>query len=343
MAFLNFWGNYNKPGPGVSKDEAPKAAPIRFFEIFFRKFSKLVQANLIFLIPTAIVLVLAFLLFPGQLIVQIPLGEGASPIQIDLWKRYIMPLPFIFLSPFVAGLTLISRNFAREEHAFVWSDFWSTVKSNWKYFLLNGLIIYLVYVALSFSILYYYNRAALEQLFYMPFWICLVVAIVFLFAQYYLPVIFITFDLKFGAAYRNALIFSVAGLGRNILITVILGGLFFLVYSVIPFIPPTIFTLLILIVFILFSFVSFLINFTVYPVIDRYLIKPYEQMVEDEKNGAQESEGGDSVTEKFSGLFASAPNEDFTSQEESEEKYVYINGKLVKRSEWQAQEDEKDG
>ena len=63
MAFLGLFGNYDKPGPGVSKDEPPKAAPIRFFEIFARKFSKLVQLNLIFIMPTLVALVLMFLIY----------------------------------------------------------------------------------------------------------------------------------------------------------------------------------------------------------------------------------------------------------------------------------------
>ena len=46
MAFLGLFGNYDKPGPGVDKDEPKKAAPVRFFEILWRKLSKLVQLNL---------------------------------------------------------------------------------------------------------------------------------------------------------------------------------------------------------------------------------------------------------------------------------------------------------
>ena len=62
MGFLGLFGNYDKPGPGVNKDEPPKAAPVRFFEILFRKFTKLVQLNLIFIIPTLVALALMFLL-----------------------------------------------------------------------------------------------------------------------------------------------------------------------------------------------------------------------------------------------------------------------------------------
>ena len=223
MAFLGLFGNYDKPGPGVSKDEPPKAAPVRFFEILFRKLSKLIQLNLIFMLPTivACVLMVALYLCPTHFVIQV---SGIT--QMDGWATFVVPLPFVLLSPFCAGLTIVTRNFAREEHAFVWSDFWDAVKDNWKYFLLNGLICYLVYTILGFSVIYYYNMAATEWLYYIPLWFCVVIAVVFLFSQYYLPVMFVTFDLKFTHAYKNALIFTLAGFGRNILLTVILIALF---------------------------------------------------------------------------------------------------------------------
>ena len=112
---------------------------------------------------------------------------GDSYIQLDAWAMYAMPFPLVLLSPFTAGLTFVTRNYAREEHAFVWSDFWENVKGNWKYFLLNGFIVYVVYVVLSFSAIYYYNGTTRSWFFYIPFWLCLVLALFFLFAQYYLP------------------------------------------------------------------------------------------------------------------------------------------------------------
>ena len=265
VAFFGLFGNYDKPGPGVSKDEPPKAAPVRFFEILLRKFSKLVQINLIFMIPTIIACVLMVLIyfFPTHFVIQI---SGIT--QIDGWATFMVPLPLVFLSPFCAGLTIVTRNFAREEHAFVWSDFWEAVKLNWKYFLLNGFLCYLAYTILGFSIIYYYNMAATEWLYYVPLWLCVVIGVVFLFAQYYLPVMFVTFDLKFTHAYKNALIFTVAGFGRNILLTVILAAMIIAMMNL-PLLNITLLIYVLLFVFFLFSFVSFLVNFTVYSLIDR--------------------------------------------------------------------------
>lgn len=326
MGLFNFWGNYNKPGPGVSKDEPPKAAPIRFFEIYFRKLTKLMQANMIFVLPLiAVSALMVFLyLLPTHYMLQLP--TNADPIVLDAWALYAVPFPLILMGPFVAGLTYITRNFVREEHAFIWSDFWDAVKGNWKYFLLNGIVCYVAYLLLSFSIIYYYSKTFSSAGYYALLWICIVISLVFVIAQYYLPVMFITFDLKFGQFYKNALIFVAAGFARNLLVTVILGGLIFLIIGVIPIMPLTVLLIILLLALFLFSFASYLINFAVYPVINQYMIQPYYNQQNAEKEAGPEEK--DPIKEQFSEIFDSEP-----SEEEEEDKLVFINGKLVKRSE----------
>lgn len=321
MGLFNFFNGYNKPGPGVEKDEPPKAAPIRFFEIYFRKFGKLVQANLIFVLPTLAVALLMGILYLSvpHLLLTLPGREEA----LDITTNYLVPLPLILLFPFIAGLTFITRNFSREEHAFIWSDFWDTVKANWKYFLLNGVLVYVVYFSMSFSMQYYYSRAAESSIFYVPFWFCVVLSLIFLIAQYYIPVMFITFDLKFGQVYKNALIFVLAGFGRNLIITAILAVLVLLIPF--PTSPLSMTIFLVVTLFWLFSFVSYLINFSVYPVIDRYMIQPYQNQTRASKKQAS--------SEKLT-----VPSSDKKSAQ-SESEYVYRDGKLVKRSELKEEED----
>ncbi len=333
MAFLGLFGNYNKPGPGVSKDEPQKAAPIRFFEIFARKFTKLVEANLIFAIPMTIAVLLmgALLMFP-LLPLLIHLEIGGIEVTVNFWNLYVVPLPLILVSPFQAGLTFITRNFAREEHAFIWSDFWEAVKGNWKFFLLNGVITYVVYFVLSFSMVFYYHQAATQTFFYIPLFLCLVILVVFVFGQYYLPVMFVTFELTFRQAYRNALILAIAGLFRNILLTVIFGAALFAFLKMPAGIA--ILVLVVLYLFLLFSFSNFLVNFTVYPLIDSLLIKPYQERMEAEKNGEEKDS-----SEEFSGLFSNEPAQE-EDEEEDDEKYVYVNGRLIKRSELKKREDD---
>lgn len=319
MAFLGLFGNYSKPGPGVSKDEPQKAAPVRFFEIFWRKLSKLIELNLIFMIPFLIALALMVVMF------ILPVNHMAFQTNllgiIDLWVIYAVPVPLILLAPFTAGMAYVTRNFAREEHAFVWSDFWDAVKVNWKASLLNGVIVYVAYVALSFSIFFYSNQMATNWLFMIPFAICCLLSIELLFAQYYIPVMIVTLDLKLRHIYRNAFIFSVLGLFRNILITAILAAI---VVGTL-FVPGQfLFIPLVLLIIILFSFISYLTSFTTYPMLDKYLIKPfYRKEAEAEKQASGTAEDGQTF---------SFENDELDEDDEDAPKYVYINGKLVDRN-----------
>lgn len=318
MALFGLIGNYSKPGPGVSKDEPKKAAPLRFFEILWRKLSKLVQLNLIFMIPFTIAVVLMVL------ILFLPLPHFAFDTALlgalDLYVIYVVPIPMIFLSPFTAGMAYVTRNFAREEHAFVWSDFWDAVKNNWKPSLLNGVIVYAAYVILSFSIFFYSNQMNSNWLFMIPFAICCLLAIMMLFAQYYIPLMIVTFDLKLRHIYRNAFIFAILGLLRNLLITAVIvamiigtlycpGG-----FLVIP---------LILLVLIVFSFISYLSSFATYSIVDKYLIQPFYQ---------KEAEASAQKTTATEGETFSFETDELDEDDEDAPKYVYVNGRLIDRN-----------
>lgn len=53
-------------------------------------------------------------------------------------------------------------------------------------------------------------------MFMIPLAVCCILSILMLFAQYYIPVMIVTFDLKLRHIYRNAFIFSIMGLLRNL-------------------------------------------------------------------------------------------------------------------------------
>lgn len=107
MAFLGLFGNYDKPGPGVDKDEPKKAAPVRFFEILWRKLSKLVQLNLTFMIPFIVVIALMV----GVFLLPIPHFLYATSFfgVLDLYILYAVTLPLILLSPFTCGLAYVTQ------------------------------------------------------------------------------------------------------------------------------------------------------------------------------------------------------------------------------------------
>lgn len=254
-----FNNHYNRPGPGVNKDEPRKKPFFRFWELFFRKFWDLIKLNLLFCIPVLVVVVLMYFLgrFTGN--------------------TFVFALPVILIFPFIAGLTMVTRNYAREEHAFILSDFKEAIEKNWKLFLINGIICFAAYLILSVAITYYSSQVNTNWFFFVPFALSIAIAALFIFAQYYFPVMAITFDLKLKDIYKNSFIFSIVGLWRNLLITVVLAVLGLAVYVLTLLSPLTLIIALVLIVFILFSFGMFLINFAVYPLIDKIMIQPYQK------------------------------------------------------------------
>ena len=157
-----FKRNYDKPGPGVSKDEPQKNAFLRFWEIYFRKFFSLSKVNMLFAIPTIICLVLITF-------IQSILPNG----PFSFLTNYLLVLIF----PFLGGLTYVCRNYAREEHAFIFSDFVDAVKANWKQFLGNGFISVTLYTLLYIAINYYQSQLSNSWFFYIPFALCVILAI----------------------------------------------------------------------------------------------------------------------------------------------------------------------
>lgn len=306
MAGFSLFGGYQKPGLGVSKS-APQKPPVpRFFELLFRKFFDFVKLNLLFLIPFIVSSALAYLTerLTGQ--------------------SYLGNLFLVLLAPFIAGLTFITRNYVREEHVFLFSDFKEAVLANWKQFLIHGGICYVLSSVIIFCIQFYYTLAASqEKLFMIPFGISVAVLLIFVFMQYYIPLMIITFDLSLKQIYKNALIFAIVGLWRNILLTAVFGVILFLNYFLYYLYPlPVLLIGGFLVLCLAFSVSSFFINFTVYPLIEKLMIKPVlqpeNQEDEPEKRG---EESPDSNT-------PAAENE-----------YVFYNGKLVKKNQLENQEE----
>lgn len=315
MAFFGLFGNYDKPGPGVSKDEPKKAAPIRFFEILWRKLSKLIQLNLIFMIPFIVMVALMV----GIFLLPLPHFAFYSAVagSLDLYLLYAVPLPVILLAPFITGMAYVTRNFAREEHAFVWSDFWDAVKGNWKASLLNGVVCYVAYVVMSFGLLFYSNMANDNWIYFIPLAVCGLLAFVFLFSQYYVPVMIVTFDLKLRHIYKNAAIFSVLGLLRNFMITIILTAM---VVATIFCPGQFLFIPFFLLILIIPSFISYLCSFATYSILDTYLIQPFYQKETAANTPNPNAEEGESFSFEL---------DELDDEDDDAPKYVYVNGRLI--------------
>ncbi len=136
-----------------------------------------------------------------------------------------------------AGVTYIMRNYAKEQHAFLGSDFLDAVKNNWKQASLTGILQTLAGFVVYYSASFYYANIQNSNFYVVLFGITLLLGILLLFSSYYVYLLMITIDLKLIQMYKNALIMSILGLRTNLITT------FFVALIIVPtvlFLPYTV-------------------------------------------------------------------------------------------------------
>ncbi len=232
----------SKAGPGVSKNEPEKTAFFRFFELYFRKFFKLIVANLLYV---------------------------------------LVSLPIVTRGLAEAGLTFVTRNYVREKHVFLPADFFATIKKNWKAALGVGILDTVVSIVLIYDLWFFGNNLLRAEEFSFATMLMMaavmMVCIVVSFARYYVYIQLITFRLTVKQILKNSLLLAFAGLKRNIILSLLL----LLVYAgpicIALFMVPEIAIVLCGVIYLFFlpAFQSFLTQFTVFPLIEKTMIEPY--------------------------------------------------------------------
>lgn len=154
------------------------------------------------------------------------------------WLLILFPLAAV-TGPFNMGASYVMRNWARDEHSFVWMHFWAGVKANWKqgllFGLINGAVPLLAFLCLSF----YSGLTADSMLFYLPLALVLAAALLWYMCALILPTMLVSYELRFTDALRNALLMILATLPRSFAILLAsLAGLLLLTVAFL-FFPAT--------------------------------------------------------------------------------------------------------
>ena len=133
------------------------------------------------------------------------------------------------------------------------------------------------------DLFYFYQQTGSFGLDFMYFAI-LGLSILWFMMRFYIYNLLITFDIKIFKLIKNAFIFSVLGIGRNILA---LLGIILLtvlhVFLIIIFIPRGISIPIVLPFFYILAATAFMSCYAAYPVIDKYMIAPYAVADNDEE------------------------------------------------------------
>lgn len=276
MIHMGIFNRYLKEGKGVSKDEPEEYRFFLFFKLFFRKFSKLIILNLIYfltLLPLIIGIYLSVNVNPD--IVKTPQLIFSRPLFVytgDIIGLVLMILSVFVSAPATAGFVFVIRNFQRQEHAWIFSDFKDQFVKNYKQSVLVGvmdLIVYnLAYVAFVFYAFGGYGTAFQQIKSVAPFLaaVITVITLVYTWMHHYMYLMMVTFKLKFKDLLKNSMIFSLAKSPTNIFLTIIIAIIVF-INIILP----------ILSIIISFSLVGYIIIFTVYPSVDKLMIQPYSK------------------------------------------------------------------
>jgi len=308
-------GDFTKEGKGVDKNAPKKRGVFAFFELFFRKFWKLMKLNLLYLIvniPTFVIMFFVagivssvFVNSVSPLIAQfsgttlenaMASSEYMKNIAlVDMISRIYVTLLFTVLwgmGPVTCGFTYVLRNYSREEHAWLFSDFLQHTKSNFK----QSFIVFIIDVAVFILFVFAFNFYGTQSNALYAFkYVIICLAFVYTLAHFYLYPLMVTFDLSLKDLYRNSFLFALAKLPRNLLTLVLvlcvhMGIPFMSIYSGGAFaIYLLIFVCLELLL--LISTTGFIINFNVYPVMKEYMLSKADP----ERYGDNDSDDSDSV------------------------------------------------
>lgn len=220
-----------------------------------------------------------------------------SSIQMGL-PRYSPVIIYIALGIFLflaitwgwqnVGATYVLRGLVRGEPVFVFSDFFYGIKKNLKQGFFIGLLDFAVCCILVIDIRFIWTQPT--EAFGSYFMAIIVsagitaVALIYFMMRFYIYLLLITFDIKTLKLLKNAFIFSVLGILRNIM--ALLGiALFTLLHAFLIYLGLGVgFSLPILLPFIYFmASTAFMSAYAAYPVIDKYMIEPYADDKDEEE------------------------------------------------------------
>jgi uncharacterized membrane protein YesL len=179
------------------------------------------------------------------------------------------------------GAAYVVRGLVRGDAVFVLSDYIYAIKRNFKQGFFLGLLDFIFCAVLIADFSYYYKLTGSFGLDFMYFMILALIIIYFV-MRFYIYLMLITFDLKNFKILKNALIFTVLGIKRNIMALLGIALLIALHIFLILMLLPTGISIPIVLPFIyIMAILVFMSTYAAYPIIDRYMIEPYKNEVEE--------------------------------------------------------------
>lgn len=218
----NFY--YGKSGKGdFNKDDLPTNRWQLFWEMLRVRFSALIRLNLMYVVawlPTMIVLMIGALsLTTGMITEDGQVVENVvEQAQSILFFTLVLLIPCVTITGIVTpGVAYVTRNWSRDEHAFIWSDFKDAVKENWKQGIVLSLVTSLVPIIVYTCWNFYGSLASTQSAFMMvPQVLVLMVGVIWYLAITYMHPLIVSYKLKMKDVVRNGVLLAIARLPMSV-------------------------------------------------------------------------------------------------------------------------------
>ncbi|MBQ3124934.1 MAG: hypothetical protein IJC09_05910 [Clostridia bacterium] len=228
---MGIFNRYLKEGPGIDKNAPKKKGIFLFAELVGRKFFLMLRANALYsLVSIPFFLVSLFFLAPVIRSVLLPAGvinDAWTMIMMDVFFTGFL-FTFFGSGPASASYAFVTRSFTRSEHVWIASDGRDIFKENFKYSMLLLIIdIAVIYLAMNAVAFYGMNAGGLSV--FLRFFIMVLFAL-YAISHMFAYQIMVTYECKFFDIIKYSLTMTLAKLPMCILLSVIAGAVWVLMW-----------------------------------------------------------------------------------------------------------------
>ncbi|MBE6729500.1 MAG: DUF624 domain-containing protein [Ruminococcaceae bacterium] len=202
----------------------------------------------------------------------------------NAWKMIPVCLMYclLFIIPGLSavGMTGVTRSLSRDKHSFGLSDFFSTIKKNWKQALCVGIINLIVTIILVLDLDFFFTSGGKIGGIFQAVGLGISFFIVFLFTimKYHIWFMVITFNMRIGQLYLNSFKFFVLNMKNNIIMGLATSIFWVLFYGVfiLQLMTPLIAAIFMTFIVCFYPLIHYLIvQYGVFGAIRKYIIDPY--------------------------------------------------------------------
>ena len=198
------------------------------------------------------------------------------PIPIQMFLLLVSVLCY---GPCKCGITYVLRNFSRESHSWL-SDIWDKAKENWKQGMLFGVIDCLVAFLVVFNLTFQPSED-IASVMKVAKYVTLLAGMFYVFMRKYIYLMIVTVNLNIRSIVKNSWLLAFIGIYRNFFSGLANLLIWIVAYLLIMIVHP--FLEIVFLGLLIFSFTGFLSISASYPMVDKYLVKPIEEMLAAQK------------------------------------------------------------